>query len=257
MTAASYDGTGLRATATTAAGTQNFTWDAAGNLLMDSASAYSYTGTGGAPAEQANLTTGTISYLNTDSLGSVRGTVSSTGSLTASTSYDAWGNPQATGGLTATTPFGYVGAYTDPTGLLYLINRYYNPATGQFLSLDPAVSASQEPYGYAGGDPVTNTDPTGLLFMGAGPSHPTYALPYVPSYNYGAIYSSLPTRTPAQAHRPPAHRKLIRKAATRHQARARRPAPLPALTPQHMGVSAAQAGSAGPLQKSGAELGTT
>lgn len=35
----------------TAAGIQNFNWDAAENLLMDSASAYIYAG-GGAPAEQ-------------------------------------------------------------------------------------------------------------------------------------------------------------------------------------------------------------
>ena len=39
------------------------------------------------------------------------------GSLTASTSYDAWGNPETTGGLTAYTPFGFAGGYTDPTGL--------------------------------------------------------------------------------------------------------------------------------------------
>jgi RHS repeat-associated protein len=29
-------------------------------------------------------------------------------------------------------PLGYAGAYTDPDGLLYLVNRYYDPQTGQF-----------------------------------------------------------------------------------------------------------------------------
>ena len=169
MTAATYDGNGLRATATTtpaggSATTQGFVWASTGTipvLLMDSGNAYVY-GIGRAPAEQVNLSTGAITYLVADSLNSVRGIVSSTGTLTATTSYDAWGNPQAPGGLTSYTPFCYGGAYTDPTGLIYLINRYYDPATGQFMSIDPAVAQTLEPYAYANGDPVSNTDPTGL-----------------------------------------------------------------------------------------------
>jgi RHS repeat-associated protein len=131
MTAASYDGSGLRATAT--AGTsQAFTWNTTGQLpvpLTDSTSAYIYS-SGLAPAEQVNLTT--------------------------------WGNPQTTGGLTTATPFGYAGGYTDPTGLLYLLNRYYDPATGQFISVEPAVAQTNQPYAYAGGDPVASSDPSGL-----------------------------------------------------------------------------------------------
>jgi len=168
MSAASYDGNGLRASATTGSGTQNFTWDQAGNLLMESTNAYIYTSSNAAPAEQVSLATGTITYLNTDSLGSVRGIISSAGALTATTYYDAWGNPQTTGGLTAYTPFGFAGAYTDPDGLLYLINRYYNPATGQFLSVDPDVATTGEPYGYAAGNPVDKTDPTGTRPKGIG-----------------------------------------------------------------------------------------
>jgi RHS repeat-associated protein len=128
---------------------------------MDSANAYIY-GIRGTPSEQVNLSTGAITYLVGDSLGSVRGTVSASGTLTGTTAYDAWGNPQTTGGLIASTPFGFAGGYTDPTGLIYLINRYYDPATGQFISLDPQVSQSLAPYNYANGNPVSNTDPTGL-----------------------------------------------------------------------------------------------
>ena len=140
-------------------------WDSTGSvpqLLMDSGSAYVYAGSG-VPSEQVSLATGTVSFLTTDSLGSVRGVVSAAGALTAFTSYDAWGNPQTGGGLTSYTPFGYAGAYTDPDGLLYLINRYYDPATGQFNSVDPYVATTLAPYGYAGGDPVTGTDPSGLM----------------------------------------------------------------------------------------------
>jgi RHS repeat-associated protein len=127
---------------------------------MDSGNAYIYTG-GTAPAEQVNLATGAVTYLVTDSLGSVRGVVSSTGTLTATTSYDAWGNPETTGGLTASTPYGYAGGYTDLDGLIYVLARYYDPAAGQFLSEDPALSQTLQPYAYANGNPVSNTDPTG------------------------------------------------------------------------------------------------
>jgi RHS repeat-associated protein len=169
MSAASYDGGGLRVSATTtpsggSATTQGFVWDVTAqrpSLLMDSAAAYIY-GPAGTPVQQVNLAAGTVTYLVSDALGSVRGVVSPSGSLTASTAYDAWGNPETAGGLTSYTPFGYAGGYTDPTGLLYLINRYYDPATGQFLSVDPQVSQTRQPYEYAGGNPVNASDPTGL-----------------------------------------------------------------------------------------------
>jgi RHS repeat-associated protein len=168
MTAATYDGNGLRVSTTItpsggSAVTQGYVWDtipSVPELLMDGTNAYIYVA-GTAPAEQINLSTGTVTYLIADSLGSVRGTVSSSGALTETTAYDAWGNPETAGGLTATTPFGYAGAYTDSTGLLYLMNRYYDPVSGQFISLDPAVNATGEPYLYAGDNPVSFTDPTG------------------------------------------------------------------------------------------------
>ncbi len=164
MTAATYDGTGTRATATTSAGTQQFVWNTVPSvpqLIMDSSSAYIYAG-GATPAEQVSLSAGTINYLVADSLGSVRGTVSSAGALTGTTGYDAWGNPQTTGGLTATTPFGFSGGYTDSDGLVYLLNRYYEPATGQFLSVDPQLSQTLQAYAYADDNPVSLSDPTGL-----------------------------------------------------------------------------------------------
>jgi len=169
MTTASYDGDGLRQSETStptggSATTQNFTWDPSSSipqLLMDSDNAYIYAGSN-TPIEQINLSTGTIQYLVADSLGSVRGIVSSTGSLTASTAYDAWGNPETTGGLTTYTPFGYAGSYTDPTGLSYLINRYYDPATGQFLTVDPLVDQTGFAYAYGHDDPVLAADPNGL-----------------------------------------------------------------------------------------------
>jgi RHS repeat-associated protein len=170
MTADTYGGNGLRASSTiTPAGkssiTQGYVWNAAPQvpqLLMDSTNAYIFDG-GIAPAEQVSLSSGSVTYLVTDSLGSVRGTVNSAGALTGSAAYDAWGNPATSGGLTSTTPFGYGGGYTDPDGLIYLLNRYYNPALGQFVSPDPLVSQTSQPYTYADADPVNVSDPTGLL----------------------------------------------------------------------------------------------
>jgi RHS repeat-associated protein len=46
------------------------------------------------------------------------------------------------------------------------IGRYYDPVTGQFLSVDPDLAQTGEPYAYAGDDPVNETDPTGDLSLG-------------------------------------------------------------------------------------------
>lgn len=71
------------------------------------------------------------------------------------------GQPHTTDGLSTYTPFGFADGYTDPTGLVYLINRYYDLAAGQFLSVDPMVTQTNQPYAYAGGNPVNKTDPAG------------------------------------------------------------------------------------------------
>jgi RHS repeat-associated protein len=113
--------------------------------IMDGANAYIY---GTAPVEQVDISPGIITYLVIDFLASIRGTVNGSGALIGATSYDAWSNPRTPGGLTATTPFGFAGYYTDTTGLDYLIGRYYTPATGQFLSVDPLVSETLQAYAY-------------------------------------------------------------------------------------------------------------
>ena len=35
-----------------------------------------------------------------------------------------------------------------------LVHRYYDPATEQFLSVDPLADVTGTPYAYTGGDPV-------------------------------------------------------------------------------------------------------
>ena len=81
----------------------------------------------------------------------------------------AYGTRTKIGAGGSTSAFGYAGEYTDASGLTYLRARFYDPVTGTFLTRDPLVAQTGAPYGYAGGNPVTNTDPTGLcLVLGNG-----------------------------------------------------------------------------------------
>jgi RHS repeat-associated protein len=99
-------------------------------------------------------------------LGSTRGLADSTGTLVGTFSYDAYGNLTSSTG-TATTPFGYAGQYTDSeSGLQYLRARYYDPQTAQFLTVDPLVGLTQQPYGYSGNNPTNASDPSGLATGG-------------------------------------------------------------------------------------------
>ncbi len=65
---------------------------------------------------------------------------------------------------TTTTPLGYDGQYTSTdTGLIYLRARVYDPATAQFLTVDPLEAFTSEPYSYADDNPLNVSDPTGLI----------------------------------------------------------------------------------------------
>ena len=42
------------------------------------------------------------------------------------------------------------------------VDRYYDPSTDQFLSVDPLVAETGQPYAFTGDDPLNATDPLGL-----------------------------------------------------------------------------------------------
>src|SRR5271167_60827 len=52
-------------------------------------------------------------------------------------------------------------ALREPPINAVVVHRYYDPGTGQFLSVDPAVSVTNQPYGYANEDPANQVDPDG------------------------------------------------------------------------------------------------
>jgi RHS repeat-associated protein len=161
-----YNGDGLRLTDTPAGGTQQkFTYDTTTSvprLLADGGQYYLY-GPLSTPIE-AISTGGTSVYLVSDNQG-VRFGISQAGANDSHLLYASYGTKAGT--LTGiTTGVGFAGSYLDSDGLIYMINRYYDPATGQFFSLDPAGSVTNQPYGYANEDPVNEVDPSGLISAG-------------------------------------------------------------------------------------------
>jgi RHS repeat-associated protein len=162
-----YDGNGLRASQTISGTTSYLTWDMTEGLpliLNDGTNSYIY-GPGGVPVEQINNTTGTVTYLHHDQQGSTRLLTGSTGTTKEATfTYGPYGGVTGSTG-TSTTPLGYDGQYTSTdTGLIYMRARVYDPATVQFLTVDPLDAISGAPYNYADDDPVNDADPSGLLF---------------------------------------------------------------------------------------------
>jgi RHS repeat-associated protein len=160
----SYDGDGLRV-AKTVGGTQTaFAWDQSGSIpLLLSAGGTSYVyGPAGQPIEQVTGTT--PGYLLADQSGSTRLITDASGAVGGTYTYSPYGTVTRQTG-TATTALQYDGQYTDAeSGYQYLQARYYNPATGQFLTYDPLAPLTGAPYGYAGGNPLNAGDPSGLAW---------------------------------------------------------------------------------------------
>ncbi|MFF4418363.1 RHS repeat-associated core domain-containing protein [Streptosporangium sp. NPDC001559] len=103
---------------------------------------------------------GTRAYL-TDLQGSTLALGADDGSLRADYAYDPYGGTTVTGDADG-NGFTYTGREDDGTGLLFYRARYYSPTLGRFISEDPVgVDGGANLYGYAAGDPVNATDPSG------------------------------------------------------------------------------------------------
>ena len=156
-----YNGDGLRMGKTVSGKATAFAWDVAQGLpllLTEDTTNYVY-GPGGTVIAQVG-SAGAL-YYHRDQLGSVRMLTDGAGAVKATYTYDAHGKPTGKTGTVA-NPFGYAGEYTDAeSGMQYLRARYYDPATAQFLSRDPLVAQTGEPYSYASNTPLNMTDPTG------------------------------------------------------------------------------------------------
>ena len=108
---------------------------------------------------------GLVNYYHYDQNGNTIALTDSAGTVTGRTTYSPYGErTQSTG--TLDTPFlwqGALGVQTDPIGLLYMRARYYHPRLGRFISEDPLMlAAGPNAYLYAGGNPISRGDPSGL-----------------------------------------------------------------------------------------------
>jgi RHS repeat-associated protein len=88
--------------------------------------------------------------------------------IVASYEYDAWGNIISSSGSFANQqPFKFASYYYDSSvNLYYLINRYYDPGLGRFISKDKFRRSNPDsldlnPYLYVRNNPVNKTDPDG------------------------------------------------------------------------------------------------
>ncbi len=157
-----YDGAGLLASQTINGTTTYLAWDTTEPvplLLADTTNSYIF-GPEGVAVEQIS-SGGTVTYLHHDQAGSTRLITSSTGAKEASLTYDAYGNTTGTTG-TAKTPLGYDAQYTSQdTGLIYLRARTYDPATTQFLTVDPFLATTDAPYTYTNDNPLNFMDSSG------------------------------------------------------------------------------------------------
>jgi RHS repeat-associated protein len=166
-----YNGDGLRmckyagssAQPCSAVGATQFLWDVAGSLpllLKDGSTSYVY-GPGGLPLEQVN--TSATYWYHHDQLGSTRLITNSTATTPhpATYTFDPYGGI-ASINESITNPLRFTAQYQDSeSGLYYLRARYYDPSTGQFISRDPAVASTRQPYAYATGNPINDSDPSG------------------------------------------------------------------------------------------------
>ena len=135
-----YNGDGLRTSSTTGQATQQYAWNLTSNLplmLTDGTIDYFYDDSG-APIEQI-AADGTTLYYQHDQYGSTRLLTDAAGAVVATYTYSAHGRVTSRTGI-ADSPLRWNGLYQDATGLYYLRARHYDPATTQFMTVDPRLA---------------------------------------------------------------------------------------------------------------------
>jgi RHS repeat-associated protein len=159
----SYDPLGRRTAKTLLSSTTGFVYDGVNPVQEQSGGAVTANLlTGGVDEYYLRMdTTGTYSYL-TDALGSTVALTDSTGASVEQYSYGPYGILSSNGN--DSNSYTYTGRESDGLGIDYYRARYYNPATGRFLSEDPLGfdGGFTNLYAYVGDIPTKYTDPSGM-----------------------------------------------------------------------------------------------
>jgi RHS repeat-associated protein len=106
-------------------------------------------------------------YQHTDLLGSVVAITDASGAVEQAYDYDIFGVMRAASG-TSGNRYTFTGEENDTSGLVYLRGRFYDPATGRFLSRDPFPAKAADTqtinrYAYVKNNPANYVDPAGLV----------------------------------------------------------------------------------------------
>ena len=113
-----------------------------------------------ASREMTSNSTGTVSWLLGNHQGSV--TVTVTNTVPATRWYSPYGDQRGPTPTVSPTSTGFLGQHEDNNELVYLNNRYHDPTLGNFISVDPLVTTTGQPYTYGNANPINYSDPTGL-----------------------------------------------------------------------------------------------
>ena len=139
-----------------------------------------------APTALSSIVLNKVEYWHKDHLGSLVATTDHAGALTARYAYDPFGKRRSPGGsydangtlvydwnkTNSGTDRGFTGhEHLDDVGVIHMNGRLFDPRVGVFMQGDPFVQdmlnlQNFNRYGYCYNNPMTCTDPSGMLFGG-------------------------------------------------------------------------------------------
>ena len=142
------------------------------NVILGALRTYYYGGTGPAVATRSTLPGGSDAYLVNDPHGTATIAIDQTTQQLSRQQYKPYGEPRTTANpFTWPDPtHSFLGQPQDTsTGYTDLGARKYDPALGRFISLDPVLETTDPNqlggYTYAGDNPISGSDPSGLVCM--------------------------------------------------------------------------------------------
>ncbi|MBO3747959.1 type IV secretion protein Rhs [Streptosporangiaceae bacterium NEAU-GS5] len=109
-----------------------------------------------------------LSWLGSDAHGTAVTAIDASTEAVSIRRLDPFGNARGTQPAAWPGDKGFVGGTGDPSGLIQLGAREYDPLQGRFLSVDPVIDTNDpqqlNAYAYGNNSPATFSDPSGLRF---------------------------------------------------------------------------------------------